>query len=278
MSEKLNAEESNQASKETNSTGYEVDETTQATDTTGNEDGTTTVESVDEFGYKKEDDSAAASEDSKPDEKETTEDSKTDDKKEDEVEEVEEEVTGYENEPSDEDEKKSDEKSEEDSEKSEEEAKKLEKEISEVVKKLPEGYNKEKVVEFAKENGLSKEQVEAYVEMESQAHLDYVQAQEEAKVAQRKEWFNELKNDVEFSGQNGENFNLNVKKVNNIVENYFPNVKKTLTERGGMLPPYIMRDFLALYKNFNPTSTFGTGEPPKPEADNDGNYLDVLYK
>lgn len=153
------------------------------------------------------------------------------------------------------------------------EEQKLQKEISEAVKELGDGFNKEKIAKFALENKLSKTQVEAYVKFAKSEEKEILKAQEEATKAQRKSWGEELMKDPEFGG---ENFEKNVDRVEKVLKNYMPNTKKILTERGSMLPPYIMRDFLSLDKLLNPTTPLVSGEPSVP-AENDSNFLDDMY-
>jgi len=149
---------------------------------------------------------------------------------------------------------------------------KVKHEISEVVKGLPEGMNKERVTNFALEHNLSKEQVEAYVKLEKEANEKAVKDREQFVKDQRTSWEKELKEDSEF----GANFDKNVDRVEKVFDQYFPNMKKELTKRGGMLPPYIMRDFLALEKVLNPTTTLVTGEAPTVPKE-EKHYLDEMY-
>ncbi len=83
-----------------------------------------------------------------------------------------------------------------------------------------------------------KTQVETY-EKERQAKL------QEAAVKQKKEWYNSLKQDPEFGGQN---FDANLKKVDIVLDRFMPETKKELTSRNGMLPPVVMKDLQRLHK------------------------------
>lgn len=152
------------------------------------------------------------------------------------------------------------------------EEEKVKKDLTEVIKDLGEGYNKEKIAKFALDNKLTKEQVASYVKLVKEDDALAVQAAEEAKKAQRKQWKDELVKDPEFGGTN---FDKNVQKVEKLLEK-MPSTKKVLTEKGGMLPPYIMKDFLGLAKLLNPTAPLVTGDPAAPKED-DGNFLDDLY-
>lgn len=153
------------------------------------------------------------------------------------------------------------------------EEEKVKKEINEAIKDLGEGFNKEKITKFALENKLTKEQLAAYVKLTKEEDAAFTKQQEENLKAQRKAWKQELLSDPEFGG---ENFDKNVDRVNKLL-NQMPNTKKVLTEKGTMLPPYIMRDFLALSKTLNPTTKLIHGDPIVPEEDDDGNFLDKMY-
>lgn len=153
------------------------------------------------------------------------------------------------------------------------EEEKNKKEVSDVIKNLDDGYNKDKITKFALDNKLSKAQLEAYVNLTKEEDQAFTKAQEEAKKTQKKAWRDELMKDAEFGG---ENFDKNVDRVEKVLQNYMPNTKKILTEKGSMLPPYIMRDFLGLAKALNPTTTLVTGSPAAPKEE-DGNFLDNMY-
>lgn len=71
------------------------------------------------------------------------------------------------------------------------------------------------------------------------------------------DWFNELKNDKDFGGAN---FDANTKMVNKFINDFMPNTKKMLTEKGGMLPPNTMRDFHAVAKKLYETEGFVQGD------------------
>ena len=144
---------------------------------------------------------------------------------------------------------------------------------NESLKDLPESIDKEKVLKFATENKLSKEQVEAYKKFVKEETSSIEARQNEAVKEQRSTWKKELMTDPEFGG---ENFDKNVDRVEKVLEKYMPNMKKVLTERGSMLPPYIMRDFLALDKLLNPSNTLVTGDVNQPKEEK--NYLDELYQ
>lgn len=159
-------------------------------------------------------------------------------------------------------------------EKVKEDAAKLVVDLTETIKDLPQGYDKEKTLEFATKNGFSVDQVKAYVEMEKAANADYNTSQEDAKAAQKKEYYTELKADALFGG---ENFAKSVKRVDDVLDAHMPNLRKTLTDKSGMMPPYLMKDLLAISKLLNPTATLVNGEPPAaPVVEKP--FLEEMYK
>lgn len=149
---------------------------------------------------------------------------------------------------------------------------KEEKELSDIVKELPDSFDKEVITKFASENKLTKEQLQAYTKLAKDEQVKSEDAQKAAIAATHTQWKTELKTDPEFGG---ENFDKNVDRVEKVLDNYMPNMKKKLTESGGVLPPYIMRDFLALSKLLNPTTTLVTGDPSGTKEEK--NFLDEMY-
>jgi hypothetical protein len=145
--------------------------------------------------------------------------------------------------------------------------------IKKHIEGLPESVNKDAVSKFAEENGLTDVQVEAYVKLAKADDASLVTQRENAIKEQRKAWKGELQGDPEFGG---ENFDKNVDRVNKVLDKYMPDTKKILTERGTMLPPYIMRDFLKLDKVLNPTTKLPTGEPPAVKKE-EVSLLDEMY-
>lgn len=130
------------------------------------------------------------------------------------------------------------------------------KEFNEVDKKLfTESFEKYK---------LPKEAQQALVDIrktylaQQAAEQSNQQKQVEAQVSKLKsDWFNELKNDKDFGGTN---FDVNVKMVNKFIQDFLPNTKKMLTEKGGMLPPNTMRDFHSVAKKLYETEGFVQGD------------------
>jgi len=114
-----------------------------------------------------------------------------------------------------------------------------------------------------------------------------IAAQEQAKIAYDKQveietaklksnWYNELKTDKDFGGGN---FDANIKAVNKFITDFMPGVKKMLTEKGGVLHPTVMKDYLSLAKKLNETEKMVKGDPGAPETKPTGKYgfLDDYY-
>lgn len=245
-------------------TGYESTEEA-STDTT-TDDATTVDDGNDDFGYSKDktEETTPAESESKDKEAESTEEI-PETKLEGYGKESETEETKVEDKPEDKKEETEEEKTD---------AEKLKVDLTESIKALPEGYDKEKVLDFATKHGFSNAQIKAYVEMENVARSDHDASSKIAVADQKKAWATELRDDKEFGG---DNFNRNIHQVEKTLSNHFPNLGKNLTDRGGMMPPYLMRDMLALSKVLNPTNSLVTGDastpPPKEE-----NFLDDMYK
>lgn len=249
MSELLNSTESKT---ESNNSGY-AGEVKPPVETKVEDTGT------DDYGYSTEGD--------KKPEEETKAPVET---KAEEKEEVIKPATGYkEEEVKPEEEKKSEEKE------ATPDEEKIKLELTNTVKELPEGYDQDKIVDFALKNKLTNDQVKAYVEMEKVSREAFLADQEKAKAEQTKNFIHELKSDVTFGG---ENFDRNIMKVEKIIEKHFPNMKKVLTDRGGIVPPYIMKDFLSLDKILNPTASLVAGEAIPSAPKETSNFLDDMYK
>lgn len=108
------------------------------------------------------------------------------------------------------------------------------------------------IKDFAKANNLSKEAVEAFakynkaqVDMVKTYEANQAKAIEAARTKQRSDWYNELKSDKDFGG---EHFNTNLKRIDTMIEKFFPSTKNMLTDRNGMLPPSLMKDLHGLHK------------------------------
>lgn len=124
---------------------------------------------------------------------------------------------------------------------------------------------------FIKENKLTKEQAKALVNSKKAEVANYKKLAEDSKVKDkeeieetRKSWVSELKDDKDFGG---EHFNTNIKKVDRVIEEFLPNLRKQLTEEGGMLPPYIMKDISNLANILFSTDKVVSGDKPKGDSD-----------
>jgi len=149
-------------------------------------------------------------------------------------------------------------------------------EIKETLKNLPKAEG-DAIGEFAKKHKLSKEVVEDYAQMREAENAEARKAYDEGIKAQRKAWDDDLRNDKEFGG---ENYDKNVMRAEKVLTELMPNTKKVLTEKGTMLPPYVMRDLgLIVHKAAFSTGKLPTGEAPTPKVEkNDGNFLDDFYQ
>lgn len=108
------------------------------------------------------------------------------------------------------------------------------------------------VKNFAAANKLSKEALNEYVTLSKVAKNNFesfkaeqVKAAQAAQAKQRGEWYNSLKTDKDFGG---EHFESNLKRVDTVLEKFFPNTKNMLTKAKGMLPPDVMKDMQTLHK------------------------------
>jgi len=175
--------------------------------------------------------------------------------------------TGYDEEPKVD--KKPEEKVEEKSEGDEEP--KLEEQIDEILGDI---NDKETIKKFALDNNMTKEQVENYIALRKAEDQRLIEENAQRIKETRKGWFNELKNDEEFGG---ENFDRNIANVEKLLAKFLPNTKKQLTDTKGMLPPYIMRDLLKVHKALNPKAELVNGEPKQVEKETT-NFLDDMYQ
>lgn len=119
--------------------------------------------------------------------------------------------------------------------------------------------------DFVKKHKVSKEVAEALVESKKQEVKKLKELVNQRTDAAKKEiektrrdWHNELKNDPTFGG---EKFAHNVKLADKVINEYMPNVKKMLTERKTMLPPYVMRDLVTLADHLYETEKLVHGDP-----------------
>lgn len=123
-----------------------------------------------------------------------------------------------------------------------------------VDEKLYEGLEKETAdaaKEFITANKLNPEAAKAaldFLKKQSGALETYkageAQRIQEARTAQKTQWFNELKTDKEFGG---ENFNKNLSKAEKVINNHMSGFKNILTTTKGMVPPNVMKDLAKMH-------------------------------
>lgn len=108
------------------------------------------------------------------------------------------------------------------------------------------------VKNFAAANKLTKEALNEYVTLSKAAKnnvevfkAEQMKAAQAAQAKQRSEWYNSLKTDKDFGG---EHFETNLKRVDTVLEKFFPNTKNMLTKAKGMLPPDVMKDMQSIHK------------------------------
>lgn len=229
-------------------------------------------DNFDDYGYETDKSKDQEGEASNDDDKEESKDD-------DQEKEVEKKATGYDKEP-----EKVEEDDAEDS-LSEEDEKKDDgqDDAEEEIKLKTEGLEKEQAEEIqglAKELKLSKEQAQKLVdrEVERNKKLDKsIEEQRKAAERRRKEirakWHKELKEDSDFGGAN---FDKSVHKAERVLEDFFPNMKKELTESGAMLPPYVMRDLAKLAESLYAKPKFQSGDAAADKSKDDDESDDPL--
>jgi hypothetical protein len=137
-------------------------------------------------------------------------------------------------------------------------------EIDEMVKELPK-EEAAKMKEFAKTHSVPKEILKAFAELRKteikNAETYQANAEKEALLQEQRNraaWHKELKDDPAFGG---EKFDKNVSQTEKVLEEFLPQTKKMLTERKGILPPYLMRDLAKLADHLYATEKLVQGEP-----------------
>jgi hypothetical protein len=148
---------------------------------------------------------------------------------------------------------------------------------------LPE-TDKKSFTEYFDKHNLPKEARDALVEIrknelatQQKAQTDYNKQVQLETAKLKSNWYNELKADKDFGGAK---FDANVKMVNKFVGDFLPSLKKMLTEKDGMMPPSVMKDYLSLAKKLNETEKLVQGDPGASETKPAGKYdfLDGYYK
>lgn len=143
---------------------------------------------------------------------------------------------------------------------------------------LPEEVNEIKA--FVKENKVPKEIAEALVKQRkdgiakfNQMLAEQKKVRETKELKQKRDWYDELKNDPDFGK---DKFDHNIKRVDKVIQDFLPNLKKKLTEGKGMLPPYVMRDLVKLGNHLYSTEALVEGNPPGKPNDDKGDKFDPL--
>lgn len=125
-----------------------------------------------------------------------------------------------------------------------------------------------KVKDFAKKHSLSKEAAQEYLDIRKNEYdtfekqkIDSKKSFELEKQKIRSDWHKELKEDPTFGG---EKFSYNILRSEKVLQDFMPGTKKMLTERGSMLPPYVMRDLAKLADHLYSTEKLTQGDPITP--------------
>ena len=116
------------------------------------------------------------------------------------------------------------------------------------------------VQEFAKVNGLTKEQAQAVadkykalVQDQAKYKADYEKTLKET----HKKWEEDLRRDSDFGGAN---FAKSVHNVNKLLNENMPGLKNLLTSGGKRLPPSVMKDLNSLAKRMYGETEFNQGQ------------------
>ena len=134
--------------------------------------------------------------------------------------------------------------------------------------------DKKTLSEYIKKHKIPKEAAQALVDIrkEEVAKIKQMVADNDARLKQLEEetkrgWIKELKEDPEFGG---ENFAHSIKQAEKAYGQFFKNTKNKLTAGGKMVPPYLMKDLLALSKQLYSKEKFDPKGSPIPDS-NDNN-------
>lgn len=134
---------------------------------------------------------------------------------------------------------------------------------------------------FAKKHKLSKEAAEDLVALkkaEVKAAMGTLEQQKQQAKIQTQEtrrgWYNELKSDPDFGG---EKFNHSIHRAEKVLQEFFPGLKKQLTDHKGMLPPYVMKDLKKLGDHLYSSVAFTKGDPIVDESKNDKSDDPLAY-
>lgn len=123
----------------------------------------------------------------------------------------------------------------------------------------------QKIKDFAQKHKLTPEVAKGYAELRKQELADAEKFHENAQKEltrkvqeQRQSWHQELKKDPNFGG---DKFAHNLQRADKVLSEFMPGLKKELTDRKGMLPPYVMRDLAKLADHLYSTEKLVTGDP-----------------
>lgn len=125
-----------------------------------------------------------------------------------------------------------------------------------------------RITELAKVNNLTPKDAQVLADFRKAQISEGVKALETYKTQQEiarqqtiVNWHKELADDPTFGGKN---FGQNLKRVDQVLDQYFPATRKMLTERGSVLPPYVMRDLAMIGDTLLATGKLTTGDVPVP--------------
>jgi len=128
------------------------------------------------------------------------------------------------------------------------------------------------IKDFAKKNNLTKEVAQAFVELKKSElksfkdqQIAFQKNQEDLITQTKASWDKELRDHPNFGG---DNFSKSVLKVEKILSEHMPETKKILTEKGSMLPPYVMRDFAKLASHLYDSENLKSGDPHVGDTEN----------
>ena len=136
--------------------------------------------------------------------------------------------------------------------------------------------------DFIKTHSINEKQAQAMVDQKKDdvKKYDTMVADDKSEVERKAQerrvaWHRELKEDSTFGG---ENFAHSIKQAEKVIDEHLPNLKKVLTEEGGMLPPYVMKDLAKLAGTLYSTEKLNQGEPAdKGKEEDDENDPLAFY-
>lgn len=143
---------------------------------------------------------------------------------------------------------------------------------------------KKELSDFIQKYKIPKEAQQAFIDQRKSEIVQASRTKTEQETAVKNEtarlrstWFNELKADKEFGGNN---FDANVKAVNKLLTDFFPSVKNMLTEKQGMLPPSVMKEYHNVAKKLYETESFVQGDlsgASETKQPGEFDFLDTMY-